>query len=74
MMESVRLLQNGFASLDIIREAAVAADVPERKNMREIEETLGGELGEENVDAQKDISNNCAENRRTDEMLNSFSN
>ena len=33
MMESVRLLQNGFVSLDIIREAeaAAAADVLERK-------------------------------------------
>ena len=31
MMESLKLLQNGFASLDIIRGGAAAADVPERR-------------------------------------------
>ena len=36
MMESVRLLQNGFASLDIIREARGAADVPERKKCEKL--------------------------------------
>ena len=31
MVESLKLLQNGFASLDIIRGGAAAADVPERR-------------------------------------------
>ena len=47
MVESLRLLQNGFASLDIIRGGGGSRCAGKEKEMREIKETLRGDLVEE---------------------------